>query len=188
VTLISVTDVPSPAVRWFYELGYRLLTKQAADPPRPAYVLSGMLFHKQGENGDWIMLGVPNALVRGVFAAMDEAGVELPPSGPGEQLEAHISVMRPEELARIGGPDRISERGKRFRYRLGGLVEVTPHGWPEMSKCWMLRVHSPDLQRLRRSYGLTSLPKDGQFDFHITVAVRRKSVLGRNESHKGETS
>jgi hypothetical protein len=49
----------------------------------------------------------------------------------------------------------------------------------------MLRVHSPELQELRRSYGLSSLPNDGKFDFHITVAIRRKNVLGRNTVSKG---
>jgi hypothetical protein len=159
------------------------LVKMAGDAT-PSYGMSGLLFHKNGGSGDWIMLKVPNALVHGCFAAMNESGIELPPSGPDEKLSAHISVIRPEELKAIGGPDKVTERGKQFEYRIGGLVEVNPNGWPEMSKVWFLRVHSPELQKMRRSYGLSSLPKNGEFDFHISIAVRRKGVLGRNQTSK----
>lgn len=155
------------------------LAKKAADS-EPSYALSGMLYLA---STGFAMLSVPNALVRGVFAAMDEAGVELPP-GPEGEFNAHITVLRPEEITALGGPEKLTERGKRFQYRLGGLVSAVPAGWPEMAKVWMLRVHSPELQALRRSYGLSSLPHDGKFDFHISVAVRRKSVLGRNEKRK----
>ncbi len=159
------------------------IVKQSADL-QPAYNMAGRLFYKKGSMGDWLMLGVPNALVHGVFTAMDEPGIELPPSGPNEQLNAHITVMRPDEITALGGPSRITERGKSFHYRLGGLVSTSPAGWPEMAHVWLLRVHSPELQTLRRSYGLSSLPKDGAFDFHISVAVRRKGVLGRNDKQK----
>ncbi len=181
MTVITIED-GSPLRAYYLEVGHRLI-KQGTDAV-PAYSMSGMLYHKKGHGGDWMMLAVPNALVHGVFSAMDEPGLELPPSGEAQRLVAHISVMRPEELAKIGGPNRVTERGKRFRYRLGGLTSVEPRGWPEMAQCWMLRVHSPELQALRRSYGLSSLPKEGKYDFHVTVAVRRKNVLGRNETGK----
>ena len=85
----------------------------------------------------------------------------------------------------LGGPERFkNDRGKSFRYTLGRLVELEPDGWPDMASCFMLRVHSPELQVLRRSYGLSSLPNDGQYQFHITVAVRRRGVLGRNDKGK----
>jgi len=179
MTLIRVTDGPSYYHQRLYADG-QALCKLAGDA-EPSYSLSGMLY---ASSTGWIMLKVPNALVQGVFAAMDEHGVELPPSGPENSLNAHISVMRPEEVELIGGIDKITERGKRYNYRIGGLVTVTPAGWPEMNQVWMLRVHSPELQALRRSYGLTSLPNNNKFSFHITVAVRRKGVLGRNETSK----
>lgn len=185
MTLISVRDPQDEALRRALLIQgiAQGIVKQSADL-QPAYNMAGRLFHKKGSMGDWIMLSVPNALVHGVFAAMDEPGIELPPSGPEEKLDAHISVIRPDELAALGGPNRITERGKQFRYRIGGLVSTAPAGWPEMSHVWMLRVHSPELQALRRSYGLSSLPKNGEFDFHISVAVRRKGVLGRNDKQK----
>lgn len=156
---------------------------KAASDAVPSYSLSGMLY--QSLSSGYLLLSVPNTIVRGVFAALDESGAELPLRDG--KLEAHITVFRPEELAAIGGPTKVTERGKRFAYRLGGFVVIDdPAGWPEVSRVWCLRVHSPELQALRRSYGLSSLPNEGRHDFHLTVAVRRRGVLGRNERRKGQ--
>ena len=126
---------------------------------------------------------MPNAMVRGVFQAMNEPGAEMPTTGGN--LDAHITVMRPEEIAQLGGPEALlADRGKQFKYTLRRLESLNPQGWEEMSRCWMLRVFSPELQDLRKSYGLTAKPKDNKFDFHITVAVRRKSVLRNSEVTK----
>jgi hypothetical protein len=156
-----------------------LLFKQAA----PSYAMAGRLYLS---DSGFLLLSVPNALVRGVFDTMDEAGIELPPSGTSGKLNAHISVARPEELEEIGGPDKVTERGHSFAYTLGGLQAFTPAGWKEMSKCWVIKVKSPELEKLRKSYGLTRLPeRNGKpMDFHCTVAVRRKNVLGPNAVQK----
>lgn len=177
-----IVTTPSRLIKLAFAAGMKLAASGS-----PAYNLAGRLYVKDGSRGTWGMLSVPNALVRGVFHAMDETGIELPPTGADEQLNAHITVFRPDEIAQIGGPDvLLNDRGKVFRYTIGRLVEFEPAGWPEVAKCWVLRVHSPELQELRRSYGLSSLPNDGKFDFHVTVAVRKRGVLGRNEKRKGE--
>lgn len=164
------------------------MAKAAVDRHPPAYSLSGLLYGKTGDSGDWLMLSVPNAMVRGVFAAMDEPGIELPPSGNDHgQLHAHITVMRPDEIARVGGLNKITERGKRFDYTLGKLVTFEPAGWDDMSNCWVLEVYSPQLKQLRQSYGLSALPNDGRFAFHVTVAVRRHGVLGRGVAAKNQS-
>ena len=181
MSILAVTNNLPLHFKHTYDLGVKI-----AGDTSPSYAMSGMLYGKTSEkhDGSWVMLSVPNALVRGVFAGMDEPGIELPPSSEAGGLMAHISVMRPEEIDIIGGLDKITERGKRFSYRIGGLTHCVPDGWKEMSDCWFLKVHSPELQQLRRSYGLSSLPKNGEFDFHITVAVRRKGVLGRTDKAK----
>jgi 8-oxo-dGTP pyrophosphatase MutT (NUDIX family) len=46
-----------------------------------------------------------------------------------------------------------------------------------------VQVASPELAALRKSYGLSALPNEDH-PFHITVAVRRKNVLGPNEVAK----
>jgi hypothetical protein len=178
MSLLGITDGLPAWMQAMYAFG-----KVAAvdDPPQVAYNLAGTL---QLSSSGWLLLSVPNALVRGIFDAMREPGIELPPSGTNEGLNAHVSVMKPREVTMLGGADKISERGQQFHYTLGRLYSVEPDGWPEMEKVWFCRIHSPALQELRRSYGLSSLPNDGKYDFHISVAVRRRGVLGRNEKTK----
>ena len=138
--------------------------KEAGDP-RPIYCLAGALYLSAS---GWLMLSVPNALVRGVFAAMDEPGVELPPGSDGQAFGAHISTMRPEELAGIGGADKVTERGKTFAFTLGRLMAVEPDGWSDVETAYYVTVHSTELQELR-PVGLA--PEDG-----------RSNVRGGHES------
>jgi hypothetical protein len=144
------------------------------------HALSGELY---ASKSGWILLAVPNALVRGAFDALNESGLELPLNSEGK-LNSHISVMRPEELAEIGGVDKITERGHHFHYTLGPVQECNPGGWDEMSKVWFIKVNSLELQDLRKSYGLSPRPKNGEYDFHITIAVRRKNILRNNNVAK----
>ncbi len=158
-------------------------TKLAADQT-VAYNLAGRFYVSESHGAPWGLLAVPNSLVRGVFDAMHEPGIELPGKEDG-RLDAHITVMRPEEIELLGGPDALlNDRGKVFKYTVGRLMEFEPKGWAGVSKCWAVIVHSPELQQLRRSHGLSSIPKDGEFAFHITVAVRRRGVLGASETAK----
>jgi len=180
MSILSVTGRPPVGAALCFKMGQDF-AKEAGDREL-VYNLSGRLHLS---SSGWLMLSVPNALVRGIFSAMSEPGIELPPDGPDGNLNAHISVMRPSDIDLVGGPDALTERGKQYTYTLGRIYAVEPEGWPEMSKVWYVQVHSPELQQLRRSYGLSSLPNDGKYDFHVTVAVRRKKVLGRNDTAKG---
>jgi hypothetical protein len=178
VSLLRSDAGPPPWEAAILEAG-RQLTKAAGDAT-PAYNLAGTLYL---DRSGWLLLSVPNALVRGVFAAMSEPGAEMPRDDQTGGLNAHVSVMTPAELELAGGADKVGERGKQFRYTLGRLVEAEPADWPGVAKVWFLRVHSPELQDLRRSYGLSSLP-GGTRDFHVTCALRRRGVLGRNDTRK----
>jgi len=160
-------------------LAHGLMAKLAADSPVPVYSMAGRLY---ASKSGWLLLSVPNALVRGIFDALDEPGLELPGAGPeGKGLEAHISVCRDDEVAGLGGPGKISERGHAFRYQLGPLKSVNPAGQAEFSRCYFVEVTSPELKRLRASYGLSPEPK---YPFHITVAYRRSRVLRDNDVAK----
>lgn len=153
---------------------------KAGGAPESVYSLAGRLYCTPK---GWVMLSVPNALVRGAFDALNEVGLELPLNSEG-RLNAHISVIRPEELERIGGKDKISELGHTFRWQMGPLQVVDPDGWSEMSKAYFFRVNSPDLEKMRKSYGLSPLPNENKFNFHCTVAVRRKKVTQHNDVTK----
>lgn len=150
------------------------------------YPLSGRLYlAKSG----WLLLSVPNALVRGVFDALTAPGAELPLAGTmnvpnvgSDVLNAHISVMTADEVATIGA-NKVNERGHHFGYSLGPVHEIDAKSIDGVSKVWAIQVASPALAALRKSYGLSPLPKGDQ-PFHITVAVRRKHVLGNNDISK----
>jgi len=168
------------AARRLYGLGGALAhLYKAGGAAEPSYSLAGRLYVS---TSGWLLLSVPNAIVRGLFDALDEKGVELPPSGPEGRLNAHVSVMTKDEVARIGA-DRISERGHSYRYQLGPVKACDPKGWDEMARCWFVEVQAPELKALRKSYGLTPLPR-GDHEFHITFGVRRKGVHGRNAVSK----
>lgn len=179
MSILGVSDRPPPWAALFFDIGRSLVKHAAAEL---AYNLAGRLYLSAS---GFLLMSVPNALVRGIFAAMDEPGIELPPAGPDGNLNAHVTVMRPEEIALAGGADRITERGKQYHYTLGRVYSIEPEGWPDMAKIWYVKIHSPELQQFRRSYGLSSLPNDGKYDFHVSTAVRRKKVLGRNDTAKG---
>ncbi len=154
-----------------------MMVVQAASTQR-SNAMSGRLY--LSETG-WLLLSVPNAIVRGTFDAMNEPGIELPRHEEDAPLNAHISVMSRKEVEEAGD---ISERGHMFQYSIGALKVVSPSSMPELSRAWMLGVSSLPLQRLRKSYGLSAIPHDGKQPFHITVAVRRTNVLRQGDVRK----
>lgn len=180
MSLFTTHDGPSVADRVAFLVGERLV-KAAADA-EVAYNLKGTLYLSQS---GYVLLSVPNAMIRGIYAALHEPGAILPPSPDGPGINAHVTVFSPDEIKQIGGADKINERGKQFAYTTGRFKTLEPgDSWPGVERVWFVQVHSPELQELRRSYGLSGLPKEGQRPFHITVAVRRRGVLARNEKSK----
>ena len=157
------------------------MIKAGATASAKTYALKGrLILSKTG----WLMLTVPNALVRGTFAAINESGIEFPVNPTTGLLDAHISVMTPDEITQIGGDDKITERGHEFGYTLGPTKEFNPTGWAEVNKCWAIQVKSPELERFRKSYGLSPIPNDNKHQFHVTVAIRKQGVLGVNATSK----
>lgn len=173
MSLISVTGLPSVAHFELYE--------QVNDIEKRASVkLSGLL---QATKTGHLIVGVPSALVRGVFDAMDAPGISLPEVLDGGTLRAGIVVMTPSELESLGGASAITERGKQFTYQLGELVEQPARNWPGVSTCWHLKVVSPELGELRRTYGLPT-KLEGNNPFSIVVACRKVGVLASNSTSK----
>lgn len=159
----------------------RRFAKQAGDA-EISYAMTGKLYLSQS---GWLLLQVPNHIGRGTFDALTEPGIELPMNERTGHYNAHVSVMRPEEIASIpGGAGAITERGHHVSYTLGPLRTVRPSGWDEYERVWFIEVRSPDLEKLRKSYGLTAKPNKDKFDFHITVAVRKRHVLRGNDTSK----
>lgn len=179
-------DRQSPNDEAVYQLGEAAVWLAQAEQEKLAAV--GMAGRLYAAKSGWLLLSVPNALVRGIYAALTATGAELPRAGAlnvpnvdGEVLNAHISVMTADEVAKIGA-DKINERGRMFGYTLGQLKEITPRNIAGVSKLWVLQVAAPDLADLRKSYGLAA--QLNEQPFHITVALRRKGVLQENNVSK----
>jgi len=150
------------------------VAEKVATKAVPTGRMSGQL--KFSSSG-WALLDVPNFFVRSIFSSMDEPGISLPVSGEfgNGKLNAHISVMNPEEVKAAGGKDNVrSHDGRSFRYQLGPMKVVTPMKSKEWRRVWYITVRSPELEEFRKSFGLSARPNKNQFDFHITVAVLLK--------------
>jgi len=173
MSLLFTVDIP--------DYRHLLLYDVVSCPEKRAEVkMTGLL---QVTSSGYLIIGVPTALVRGIFDAMHEPGISLPNAVDEGALRAGIVVMTPAELEQAGGSDYISERGKNFTYYLGGLKETQAIGWPGVSTCWHMKIKSPDLGKLRRSYGLPT-KVEGDSDFSIVVAVRKTGVLAGNAASK----
>lgn len=153
-----------------------LIKQAAADAEKRKEVLFvGTL---QATSSGHLTLSVPSALTRGLYEALDSPGVSFPYAAGGGMSQTGIVVMTPAELRRVGGKQVVTERGRTFRYVLGAIQESPAVGWPGVSTCWHIRVRSPELANLRKSYGLH--PKvEGLSDFSIVIGCRRSGMLTR---------
>lgn len=140
------------------------------------YSLKGRLtFSRSG----WLILEVPNSIGNGLFQALNEHGIEQPISESLGRYNAHVSVIRPEEIEQIGGPDKIKARGQMIGFNIGQVREIAnPAGWADVSKVWVANIQSPELMTLRRSLGLG----DPKFPFHLTFAIRKKNALNSKQA------
>ena len=152
------------------------LCKEGASPRSTPSLVGKLYLAKSG----WLLLSVPNAIVHGLFDALHEPGAELPLQDGA--LNSHISVMSPDEIEQIGGPDKISERGHMFNWQLGPIKTVEPTNWNDVGRVWYATADSIALRNLRKSYGLEPLRKG--YDHHVTIAIRRKGVLQNNDIKK----
>jgi len=123
---------------------------------------------KQTDDG-FVYLDLPDAVVNGLFAIIDEDGIEKPPYHLKRYnaIGAHISVMKNDELKEL----KIKEIGKEYNFNLGELKSTKPKGWDEVDEVYFVQVSAPELEELRKKY---NLPKkiDGH-EFHITIAIEK---------------
>lgn len=173
MSLISVFDAPDFRHFQLYELAQN-------EEKRSSVRLVGLL---QLVGSGHLIVGVPMSLVRGLYDSIHEPGISLPTEVDGGPVRTGIVVMTPDELEQIGGADKVTERGKQFGYYFDKLVEAPAKGWAGVSACWHMRVTSPELTALRRSYGLASKLR-GDCDFSIVVACRKVGVLATNATSK----
>ena len=138
------------------------------------HALSGRL--QAGPNGG-IELTVPSSLIKGVFDALHEPGAEFVVRN--NRTEAAIKVMTKAEVDKIGGQDKVTERGHSYNYTLGPIVELPAYSGYD--KLWAISIDSNDLKEIRHSYGLETSP---QLGFYIPVGIKKKNVTKENEVSK----
>jgi hypothetical protein len=84
-------------------------------------------------------------------------------------IGAHISVMNESELI-SNDIWEIHEVGEEFTFTVIELCTVECSYYNRIRKLWMLRVEAPELEHLRRKYGLSS--KLHGHEFHITLGIQ----------------
>ena len=131
-------------------------------------VLHGKL--KQTEDG-FVYLDVSNDVINGLFRLIPDEEAVQPPYRQSKynSVGAHISVMKSDEIEEFE-ITKIKEIGDYFDFTIIGMSSVIPD-WKGIKKLWMVEVDSPQLESLRRRYGLT--PRLNGHHFHITVGVKR---------------
>jgi len=120
---------------------------------------------------NFVYLDLPDKLVDGLFAIIDEDDVSKPPYNQKayNSVGAHVSVMNGDE---IEDKDlEIKEVGKEFSFSLGDFKTANPKGWDEMEAVYFVQIDSEELEKLREKYGLPK--KLNGHEFHVTVAVEK---------------
>ena len=175
MSILSVLDIPTD--KHFSQLRLWELGKS---PEKLASVsLSGLL---QLTKGGQLIVAVPASLSRGLFDSMNEIGITMPQKLEGSAARSGILVMTEDEVQAVGA-DKITERGKAYNYRLNDIVSLPARNWPGVSTCWHMRVTSPELSRLRISYGLPR-KLNGRDDMSIVIACRKIGVMTENNVSK----
>lgn len=129
---------------------------------------SGTLRNANG----FVYVDVDDAYVHELIQFIQKEGFEEPPyfDGPG-LVGAHITVVYPEEMKKYGVKS-IEECGTSIYFTPRTCQIVHPPRWQEIDEVYFIVVDAPQLDNLRKKYGL---PKR-EYDFHITIGVKPKAA------------
>lgn len=142
---------------------------QEASDVMTSYDLVGDLYLS---HSGWVLLSVPNQVIKSLYDILHVEGADLPYHSDGT-LTGHISVIRDDEMDQVDNLELYRFLGQSYTYTLGPVRTVNPDGWDEMDQVWFVECDSPELEAVRQELGLTARPKNNEFHFHITIAVRR---------------
>lgn len=125
---------------------------------------------KKKSNG-YIYLDITNEYVTKIFPNLILDGYLRPTASFESEEGAHITVMKETENC----PGIEKEMGREFFFVVKELRKVPSFkkgGWNGQTSYhtgdrWMLAVEAPELEELRRCYGLS--PLVDQHDFHISI-------------------
>jgi hypothetical protein len=122
---------------------------------------------KQKDNG-YLYVEVSKDFIAETLSLIQAEGKIVPPRHYTSKkgIGAHISVIYENEQI-LNEIWEIKELGQEFTFTVAELRTIKLNKNNKVKKLWLLAVVSPELERLRESYGLS--PKLKNHDFHITI-------------------
>lgn len=147
------------------------VTEKGAPPSSDAVIVEYALENltqvgrlEQAKDG-YVYLKVDNDYVNKLFPFLKGEGFHKPAVFYRQpSIGAHISVFYEYEARDIG---EIQELGQKFSFKIKHIDRVRTR----RNEYVVLQVHSPELEKLRESYGLA--PHLNHHQFHITIAQKR---------------
>ena len=152
---------------WAFASSFGGLRVASGDDVKEVWLTS-----KLCEQDGFVYLEVPDDIIDGFIKLLKGRGISKPDKASDEKeyVGAHISVMYADETKRI--QKKIREVGEEFDYTLDKMYMTEPDSWDAVKEVYFISVKSPQLEALRKKYGLSK--KLNGHDFHITVAVRMR--------------
>jgi hypothetical protein len=130
---------------------------------------------KQNSQG-LVFLEIDERFVSMLSPYLSAMGLSEPPyiNCFGTHIRAHIPVISPREST-LQYLEPMNLKNEECSFEIEGLYSVAPTNWPEVEQVWFFKVKSPDLEKIRRSQFLSSVP-NGQ-SFHIAVAIQPRTSI-----------
>ena len=127
---------------------------------------SGILKSSDG----FLYVDIDDAYIHKLISFIHEEGFKEPPYfGKPGLVGAHISVIYYDE-ANNYGLGEVEECGKLIIFTPKQCQVVHPPKWKETESLYLITVEAPELDRIRKKYGL---PRR-EYEFHITVGIKPK--------------
>lgn len=161
--LFSILFIAFSYSLWSFQIPF-LKPTESEIVQKAIYDLPNQGILKQAPDG-YVYLKVPNNYVYRLFPLVKEKRFIIPSSIQRHtKIGAHISVIYKKEASKIGP---IKELGKSYSF----LPKKIKHVRTGSKEYIILEVESPELETLRRRYGLSSRLMN--HPFHITLAEKR---------------
>ena len=135
---------------------------------------------KQKPNG-YLYLDVPNEYISELLPLIEAPGRITPPQHYTSKkgIGAHISVMYENE--QIDNEIwEIGELGETYSFTIKELRTVKINRNNKTKKLWLIALDSPQLESLRKDYGLPNRIKG--HDFHITLGYQLPAAQNLSEA------
>jgi hypothetical protein len=121
--------------------------------------------------GGLLYLDVDNAYIHELIPFLSDHGFEAPGYfGHPDLIGAHITVIYPHEVE-AGDLTNIEEYGSTIHFTIVGTNVVRPARWRGVEEAYLLTIDAPELDQLRKKYGLPP----SLYLFHITLGIRTEA-------------